>query len=720
MMDEIYVNDDDKFSKPPGHGRGHDSSDHNKGVSYKALSEQYISAVQEFNTSECQKCALCGEGWKPFGVKCYYFSTDKLNWTMSRDYCAGKGGHLVVITSRAEQVLLDYENASKCLESFEETERQYEALKVKYRTTHEVISNCSVKCYYFSTDTLNWTMSRDYCAEKGGHLVIITSRAEQDCVTSGVTEDHWLGLNDLETEGKWMWVNKQPLTETGLTQEPYSLLQSMHCFSFKGPAVQEFSEREEVCSSSLSYLCRFWYERSDQPNEPNNWTKEDSSGEDCAKLEPSDKWFDASFSELKKYICKKKSISLQMEYLSLLISTVSSHILFPTDYNEKASRGALNEQYSTTAKRLSVQERNASEECQKGPLCGEGWKSFGVKCYYFSTDKLNWTMSRDYCAGKESHLVIITSRDEQDFLSSRVRETHWIGLNDLETEGKWMWVNNQTLTETGVKFWYERDDEPHEPDNWKEQDHTGENCAALGNEIDVSAQAGRSASGNNLKDTLKILLAALSVLLLCALLALCVLGIRYHNKGSSYEVLREQYSRAVERLSEQEHNASETERHYEALKVKYRTAHKVISKCSECQKCALCGEGWKPYGLKCYYFSTIKLNWTMSRDYCAGKRSHLVIITSRAEQDFLSTSVGETHWIGLNDLETEGKWMWVNKQPLTGLTFWYTHENGLKEPDNWKKYDRSGEDCASLGNESGFTDKWFDASCRKLKKYICE
>ncbi|KAI4896066.1 hypothetical protein NFI96_034416 [Prochilodus magdalenae] len=111
-----------------------------------------------------------------------------------------------------------------------------------------------------------------------------------------------------------------------------------------------------------------------------------------------------------------------------------------------------------------------------------------------------------------------------------------------------------------------------------------------------------------------------------------------------------------------------------------------------------------------------------SRDYCAGKGGHLVVITSQAEQDFLSRSLHEHHWIGLNDLETEGKWMWVNKQTLTetGVTFWYTRETETDEPDNWTYEDPSGEDCASLGNESGITDKWFDASCSKLKRYICE
>ncbi|KAI5621702.1 immune-related, lectin-like receptor 1, partial [Silurus asotus] len=134
----------------------------------------------------------------------------------------------------------------------------------------------------------------------------------------------------------------------------------------------------------------------------------------------------------------------------------------------------------------------------------------------------------------------------------------------------------------------------------------------------------------------------------------------------------------------------------------------------------LCEKGWKSFGLKCYYFSTSKLNWTQSRDECVKKGGHLVIITSRAEQDFVSSQIRVTHWIGLNDLETEGEWMWVNNQPLkdTSSSFWFAE--GQSEPDNWTKEDPTGENCGSLGHETGNIDKWFDASCRKLKRFICE
>ncbi|KAM9434587.1 C-type lectin domain family 4 member E-like isoform 2-T2 [Clarias gariepinus] len=215
----------------------------------------------------------------------------------------------------------------------------------------------------------------------------------------------------------------------------------------------------------------------------------------------------------------------------------------------------------------------------------------------------------------------------------------------------------------------------------------------------------------------KIIISALALLMLGALTSLCAVVILYHNKVLFTEKLSEKYENVTATLTVLEHKAKETAQLYDMLKVKHQQVHDRLSACSANQKCTLCE---KPLGLKCYYVSTEKLSWTQSRDYCVEKGGHLVIITSQAEQDFVSSQIKETHWIGLNDLETEGEWMWVNNQPLneTSVTFWY--DEGPHEPDNWKVQDPSGENCAALGDENGNTHKWFDASCHKLKKCICE
>ncbi|XP_076125902.1 C-type lectin domain family 4 member E-like [Alosa pseudoharengus] len=72
-----------------------------------------------------------------------------------------------------------------------------------------------------------------------------------------------------------------------------------------------------------------------------------------------------------------------------------------------------------------------------------GWKSFQSSLYFFSIEDRNWTMSRKDCRQRGADLVIINSKEEQEFISARFRDT-WIGLTDSEIEGEWkFWMENE-------------------------------------------------------------------------------------------------------------------------------------------------------------------------------------------------------------------------------------------------------------------------------------
>ncbi|XP_073677687.1 asialoglycoprotein receptor 2-like [Garra rufa] len=179
----------------------------------------------------------------------------------------------------------------------------------------------------------------------------------------------------------------------------------------------------------------------------------------------------------------------------------------------------------------------------------------------------------------------------------------------------------------------------------------------------------------------EVLLAVLSISLLVALLALCILGILYSKQLRSSDLLKEQSKNGVDNEI-QEQNA--TDNTFERKKY--------------------------------YYFSSEKLNWMESRDYCVKTGGQLVKITSKDDQYNLASKLKEVHWIGLNDLYAEGHWMWLDNTTLSGETFWHKREGSLSEPDNWTQEDSNGEDCACLGTEG----EWFDASCSQLKRFICE
>ncbi|XP_052788723.1 collectin-10-like [Mya arenaria] len=108
---------------------------------------------------------------------------------------------------------------------------------------------------------------------------------------------------------------------------------------------------------------------------------------------------------------------------------------------------------------------------------------------------------------------------------------------------------------------------------------------------------------------------------------------------------------------------------------------------------------------------------------CKVRGGHLVQISDADMQAFLMTSLstmgygasgGVALWIGLNDRQTEGRWVWDNGTPLQGYTHWAAGEtSGTAQ--------HTAEDCVVLQ----FTDQglWHDKVCHIFlfkADFICQ
>ncbi|XP_062830016.1 CD209 antigen-like protein A isoform X3 [Anolis carolinensis] len=84
--------------------------------------------------------------------------------------------------------------------------------------------------------------------------------------------------------------------------------------------------------------------------------------------------------------------------------------------------------------------------------CPTKWAMKEKNCYYFSTEKKNWTDALWHCVNQESDLVSIWSDEEQSFLKDNLNAlTHWLGMTDIETDGKWRWKEGNLHVSTA--FW---------------------------------------------------------------------------------------------------------------------------------------------------------------------------------------------------------------------------------------------------------------------------
>ncbi|XP_061469373.1 CD209 antigen-like protein C [Rhineura floridana] len=125
------------------------------------------------------------------------------------------------------------------------------------------------------------------------------------------------------------------------------------------------------------------------------------------------------------------------------------------DERSEASNRKVEEQISRIEGKMSTL-KNRKDTCKEpDPL---SWHQFQGSCYYFSDNEKQWEDARTWCSTYNSHLVIINSKTEQDFVVKRIKLTSvWLGANDIQMEGNWHWIDGSPL---GQRFW-----KPGEPNN---------------------------------------------------------------------------------------------------------------------------------------------------------------------------------------------------------------------------------------------------------------
>eukprot|EP00058_Branchiostoma_floridae_P000127 XP_002585615.1 hypothetical protein BRAFLDRAFT_258173 [Branchiostoma floridae] len=86
--------------------------------------------------------------------------------------------------------------------------------------------------------------------------------------------------------------------------------------------------------------------------------------------------------------------------------------------------------------------------------CTAGYMLLHQKCYKLSTEKANFRDAQSVCEKEGGRLATIPNKYTNNYLLSKIRhlqgykDGYWIGLNDIENEGTFVWSDGSTLKGT--------------------------------------------------------------------------------------------------------------------------------------------------------------------------------------------------------------------------------------------------------------------------------
>nr|XP_033498801.1 CD209 antigen-like protein 2 [Epinephelus lanceolatus] len=190
---------------------------------------------------------------------------------------------------------------------------------------------------------------------------------------------------------------------------------------------------------------------------------------------------------------------------------------------------------------------------------------------------------------------------------------------------------------------------------------------------------------------------------------------------SALESALKNHTRMKEKIEQQKTINDNYQKQIEALQEERAILLSNVSASEE--HCSGCPSGWIPLNSSCYFFSytespNVEKNWPKSREDCKSRGADLVVIDYPEEQNFVSHTIDHMmaggFWVGLTDMHTEGKWVWINNVTEVENRYWMDGE-----PNNVGYH---GEDCAMV--ISSRMTPWKtrnDANCNhSFMNWICE
>ncbi|XP_010606085.1 C-type lectin domain family 4 member A-like isoform X2 [Fukomys damarensis] len=146
--------------------------------------------------------------------------------------------------------------------------------------------------------------------------------------------------------------------------------------------------------------------------------------------------------------------SLMILFLLLAASCLVAFIIFFQKYSQVLQEKTTLLEISQKHPELKCMKMSSTTEGKVLSCCPKDWTPFSAHCYFVSTDSKPWNKSAERCRSMAANLVVINTKEEQNFIIQHLeaRSLYFVGLSDPEGQRHWQWIDHTPYNESAT-FW---------------------------------------------------------------------------------------------------------------------------------------------------------------------------------------------------------------------------------------------------------------------------
>lgn len=333
--------------------------------------------------------------------------------------------------------------------------------------------NNANKSFFTSFTGNTWLMALGQAKSSGVYMATVRNKQENDFLRKEFSGDLRVGLTDRQKEGDWKWISGEPRTYSDwAANQPDNYQNNEHFMNLTGNGLWNDINENQINHSTLFEFPHYLYSKKGELDSPELLFPQ----KDIVILSEEQVFV---WNKVENALGYYIQIAADVEFSEPIATVRLSRNMYATSVGQLTSNG----NYFWRVR--SFNDSEISEWSNINIFKFVKWKVSALNGHgYEETPNLTWEEANQYAERFGAFLATVRSKEENKWIDSVFGvKNKWIGINDREKEGEYVWASGEKNAYTNWNT-----GEPNNYGTGEDYGHIGDNAEGKWNDINETAR----------------------------------------------------------------------------------------------------------------------------------------------------------------------------------------------------------------------------------------